>query len=160
MSTLIMWLMLFSLINYRYISSCCLLGLPLNLKLCSILGGAARNRLWKLGIIWWTELDIKKIKLVGKNSRKSTLIWVNVNAYFPRSAVANVLLQGQLTNGSGFESLESRMLKYSADEYLFRAALCHLCVDRWSQILYIEPEFFNFYGTQKSIPRNQFCQPM
>jgi len=30
----------------------------------------------------------------------------------------------------GFQSLESRLLKYSADEYLFRAALCHLAVDR------------------------------
>ncbi|KAK4871670.1 hypothetical protein RN001_015794 [Aquatica leii] len=28
-----------------------------------------------------------------------------------------------------FSSLESSLLKYSAKEYLFRAALCHLCVD-------------------------------
>ena len=26
----------------------------------------------------------------------------------------------------------SRMLKYSADEYFFRAALCHLAIDRWA----------------------------
>lgn len=26
-------------------------------------------------------------------------------------------------------SLESSLLKYSAKEYFFRAALCHLCVD-------------------------------
>ncbi len=36
---------------------------------------------------------------------------------------------GPCSAAPGFESLESRMLKYSADEYLFRAALCHLCVD-------------------------------
>lgn len=29
----------------------------------------------------------------------------------------------------GFQALESRMLKYSADEYLFRGALCHLAID-------------------------------
>ena len=29
----------------------------------------------------------------------------------------------------GYQALESRLLKYSADEYLFRAGLCHLAVD-------------------------------
>lgn len=29
----------------------------------------------------------------------------------------------------GFSALDSRMLKYSADEYLFRASLCHLAID-------------------------------
>jgi hypothetical protein len=27
-------------------------------------------------------------------------------------------------------------------------------------LLFTEPEFFNFYGAQESIPRNQFRQPM
>jgi hypothetical protein len=40
---------------------------------------------------------------------------------------------GPCSAAPGFESLESRMLKYSADEYLFRAALCHLCVDWWGR---------------------------
>merc|ERR1719483_469497 len=29
----------------------------------------------------------------------------------------------------GYQSLESRLLKYSADEYLFRASICHLAID-------------------------------
>ena len=29
----------------------------------------------------------------------------------------------------GYQALESRLLKYSADEYLFRASLCHLAID-------------------------------
>ena len=29
----------------------------------------------------------------------------------------------------GYQALESRLLKYSADEYLFRAVLCHLVID-------------------------------
>jgi len=29
----------------------------------------------------------------------------------------------------GYQALESRLLKYSADEYLFRAGLCHLAID-------------------------------
>jgi len=29
----------------------------------------------------------------------------------------------------GYQALESRLLKYSADEYLFRALLCHLAID-------------------------------
>ena len=28
-----------------------------------------------------------------------------------------------------YSSLESRLVKYSADEYFFRAALCHLAID-------------------------------
>ena len=30
-----------------------------------------------------------------------------------------------------WDVIRSRMLKYSADEYFFRAALCHLAIDRW-----------------------------
>jgi len=44
-------------------------------------------------------------------------------------------LSGQYENAiamyedMGYSALESRLLKYCADEYLFRASLCHLCVD-------------------------------
>ena len=31
----------------------------------------------------------------------------------------------------GHSSLESRLVKYSADEYFFRAGLCHLAIDWW-----------------------------
>ena len=30
-----------------------------------------------------------------------------------------------------YSSLESRLVKYSADEYFFRAGLCHLAIDWW-----------------------------
>ena len=29
----------------------------------------------------------------------------------------------------GYSALESRLVKYSADEYFFRAGLCHLAID-------------------------------
>ena len=34
-----------------------------------------------------------------------------------------------------WDVIRSRMLKYSADEYFFRAALCHLAIDRWACIM-------------------------
>ena len=35
----------------------------------------------------------------------------------------------QIYEELGYNALESRLLKYSADEYFFRAGLCHLAVD-------------------------------
>lgn len=35
-------------------------------------------------------------------------------------------------------SLESSLLKYSAKEYMFRAALCHLCVDLTNSKIAVE----------------------
>ena len=34
-----------------------------------------------------------------------------------------------------YSSLESRLVKYSADEYFFRAALCHLAIDWYINVL-------------------------
>lgn len=35
----------------------------------------------------------------------------------------------QIYEELGYSSLESRLIKYSADEYFFRAGLCHLAID-------------------------------
>ena len=35
----------------------------------------------------------------------------------------------QIYEDLGYSSLESRLIKYSADEYFFRAGLCHLAID-------------------------------
>ena len=35
----------------------------------------------------------------------------------------------QIYEELGYNALESRLLKYSADEYFFRAGLCHLAID-------------------------------
>ena len=42
----------------------------------------------------------------------------------------------------GYSALESRLVKYSADEYFFRAGLCHLAID-WYLHNYKVPTYFH-----------------
>ena len=35
----------------------------------------------------------------------------------------------QIYEELGYSSLESRLIRYSADNYFFRAGLCHLAID-------------------------------
>lgn len=45
------------------------------------------------------------------------------------SAMENYQEALQIYEELGYNALESRLLKYSADEYFFRAGLCHLAID-------------------------------